>query len=258
MKTLVLWRTMMKQTLIGLKRYMFETLTGVITLYLFFLALFYGAKAFGAGAPKYGDALEGLLVGYAVWSLAIFAYFSMAQDLVQEAQLGTLEQLAMSPLGLSRVLMGRVLAGLIWQSVTITILVVAMMASTGKWLHIDLLSIIPIALLTLAGVVGLSFIFGGLAIVFKKVQSALQIMQMVFIACLAIPLSRVWYLKFAPLSWGNRLLTEVMVNDQSLASLPKADILFLIAHASAYMTIGLVVFKAFERMARSRGLLGHY
>lgn len=258
MRTLVLYRTMLRQTLIGLRRYLFETMSGVVTLYLLFLALFYGAKAFGAGAPKFGNALEGLVVGYTVWSLAIFAYFSMAQDLVQEAQMGTLEQLAMSPLGLGKVLFGRVLSGLIWQLILIAVLLLLMMASTGKWLHVDVLSLLPLAVLTLGGVVGLSFAMGGLAIVFKRVQSALQIMQMVFIACLALPLHRFPFLKFAPLAWGNRLLGRVMIEGESLLTIPGGDLLFLLAHSAAYVVAGMAIFKYFERVARGRGLLGHY
>lgn len=237
---------------------MFDTLTGTITLFMFFLALFYGAKALGAGAPKFGNALEGLVVGYALWTLAIFTYFSMAEDLMREAQQGTLEQLAMSPLGLRRVLLGKVLSGLVWQFVMITMITTLMMASTGKWLHIDVFSILPIALLTMGPIVGLSFMMGGLAVVFKKVQSALQILQMAFIACIAVPISRVPALKFAPLAWGNRLLGKVMIDGESLLSLPAADVWFLVIHATVYVLAGLVIFKYFERMARSRGLLGHY
>lgn len=258
MKTLVLYRTLFKQTIIGLRRYMFETLSGTITLFLFFLVLFYGAKALGAGAPKFGNALEGLVVGYALWALAIFTYTSMAEELVREAQQGTLEQLAMSPLGLRKVLMGKVLSGLVWQFVVITLVLTLMMATSGKWLHIDVFSIFPLVLLTLGPIVGLSFVMGGLAVVFKKVESMLQIIHMGFIACIAVPLNRVPALKFAPLAWGNRLLGKVMIDGESLLSLPASDVWFLVIHAAVYVAAGLVIFKSFERMARSRGLLGHY
>ncbi len=249
---------MFKQNIIGLRRYLFNTLTGTITLFAFFLVLFHGAKALGAGAPKFGNALEGLVVGYAVWALSIFTYSSMSEELVREAQEGTLEQLAMSPLGLRKVLMGKVLSGLVWQFVMICLITTLMMASTGKWLHIDAFSIFPLAILTLGPIVGLSFMMGGLAVVFKKVQSALQILQMAFIACIAVPISRVPTLKFAPLAWGNRLLGKVMIDGESLLSLPAADVWFLVLHATVYLVLGLVIFKYFERMARSRGLLGHY
>lgn len=249
---------MLKQTIIGLRRYLFETISGTLTLFLFFLALFYGAKAFGAGAPKFGHSLEGLIVGYLVWSLAIFSYFSMAQDLIQEAQLGTLEQLAMSPMGLGTVLLGRALSGLLWQFVTLAVMLFLIIVTTGKHLHLDVFSMLPIAILTLAGIIGLSLVMGGLAIVFKKVQAALQIMQIAFVAFIAVPLHRFPFLKFLPLKWGTELLGRVMIKGDSLLDIPFKDTGFLILHATAYMVVGLLVFKYFERVARSRGLLGHY
>lgn len=257
MKTLVLYRTLMKHTVINLRRYVFETISGTLTLFLFFLAMFYGLRALAPG-PRLDSTLESLVVGYAMWSLAIFAFFSMAQEIVAEAQLGTLEQLAMSPLGLSRVLLGNALAGLIWQILTLVVLLTLIMAATGQWLHVDVFSILPILILTVAGVIGLSFAMGGLAIVFKRVQSALQITQMFFIACLALPLSRFGFMKFAPLAWGNQLLTDVMVRDRSLLDIPAGEIAFLLAHAVVYLVVGMAIFQYFEKVARRRGTLGHY
>ncbi|MCA1838737.1 MAG: ABC transporter permease [Actinomycetota bacterium] len=258
MKTLILYKTMFKQTIIGLKRYLFETISGTATLFLFFLALFYGAKALAGSSLKLANTQDGLIVGYMVWSLAIFAYFSMAQDLIQEAQLGTLEQLAMSPMGLSKVLLGRALSGLVWQFITIAVMLTLMMVSTGRYLHVDVISMVPLMVLTLAGVIGLSLVMGGLAIVFKRVQAILQIMQIAFVAFIAVPLSRAPFLKYMPLKWGNELLTRVMRDGKSIFQLPWQDVAFLIGHAVVYMTIGLVVFKYFENVARRRGLLGHY
>lgn len=257
MKTLTLYKTMFKQTALSLRRYLFDSLSGVFTLYLFFLAIFYGVKSIASGSQVEGT-LESIVVRFALWTMAIFAYFSMAESLTQEAQLGTLEQLAMSPLGLGRVLFGRALAGLVWQLFMITVLVTAMMASTGKWLHIDIFSILPLALLTIAAVVGVSFVMGGLAIVFKRVQAALQIMQMAFIAFLAVPIATVPAIKFAPLAWGSNLLERVMLDEQSLLSIPAGDLLFLLIHGVAYIAGGLLVFRYLEEIARRRGLLGHY
>ena len=257
MKTLILYRTMFKQTFLQLRRYLFDSISGVVTLYLFFLALFYGVKAIASG-PGIGGTLDSIVVRYLMWTLAVFAYFSMAETLVQEAQQGTLEQLAMSPLGLGKVLFGRALSGLVWQTTMIVMLLTAMMASSGKWLHIDVGSIVPIMLLTVAGPLGISFVMGGLAIVFKRVQSTLQIVQMLFIAFLALPLERFPALKFGPLTWGSRLLERVMVNKDSLLTIPAPDLLFLVLHSVAYLLLGLAAFRYFELLARRRGLLGHY
>lgn len=258
-KDLIMFKALFKQSFIETRRYIFETVSGIITLLLFFLGLFYGAKALvGGSAANLGPTLEALVVGYMLWALAIFMYFSIAQDLIQQAQLGTLEQLSMSPSGLGLVVLARTLAAMVFQLIIMAVLLLLMMAITGKWLHIDLLSILSIAVLTLMGVFGLSFILGSLALVFKKVQSALQITQMAFIGFIALPIAKFGWLKWTPLAWGNHLLKEVMIKEESLFSLPLGDVGFLAAHALIYFCIGMATFRYFEIVARKRGLLGHY
>lgn len=87
---------------------------------------------------------------------------------------GTLEQLAMSPLGFGRVLLSRLAAAFLFDLLVMLLFLLLMMASTGKWLHLDLLSLLPLLLLTMAGVLGIGFIMGGLALVFKQIQASLS------------------------------------------------------------------------------------
>lgn len=258
MRTLVLLRANFKRTFIEMRRYYFETLSGLVTLFLFFLAVFYGARAFGAGNPDMGNTLEAIVVGYFMWSFAIISYSSQAQQMIQEAQVGTLEQLAMSPLGLPRVMVTDLIAGFSAQLIFMGVMLMAMMAASGKWLNLDLTSTLPVLLLSLAGISGLGFAAGGLAVVFKRVQSLLQIMQIGFLALVAVPIARFAFMKYLPLAWGNHLLNRVMVGGESLWTQPVGDIVFLVVHSLAYFFVGLWVFKYFERIARRRALLGHY
>lgn len=258
MSGLVAFGGQFRKQLIEFRRYIFETLSGVFTLFGFFVLLFLGARAVGGRAPGFGETLEGLVVAYAVWTIAIFAYFSLVQSLVQEAQQGTLEQLAMSPVGLIRVLLGQVAAGLSFQLVMMAVLLVLMMSVTGKWLHIDVVSILPLLLVTLVGLVGLGFAMGGLAVVFKRVQGALQIVQVLLLTLVAVPAESVPVIKYLPLAWGTSLLRRVMVDEASIFSIPAGDLLFLVANSAAWFAAGVVVFKAFEGLARDRDLLGHY
>ncbi|MEO7817929.1 MAG: ABC transporter permease, partial [Actinomycetota bacterium] len=79
-KDLIVFKAIFKQVFIQTRRYIFETVSGVITLLLFFLGLFYGAKALvGGSGANLGSTLEALVVGYMVWALAIFMYSSVSQ-----------------------------------------------------------------------------------------------------------------------------------------------------------------------------------
>lgn len=258
MKTAILYGAWIRRTVIEMRRYAVDSISGLLTIYGFFLILFFGAKALGGGRPGFGNTLSGLVVSYALWSLVTFSLSGLTFELIQEAQLGTLEQLGMSPFGLARVLFARVASQLVIQFAMMSFLLVVLMATTGRWLKVAPLSTLPVLALTVLGVEGLGFVLGGLAIVFKRIQQALQAWQILVLALIAAPVNRVPFTKYLPLTWGATLLRRVMVDGASLASIPIGDTLFLVANSAFYFALGLLVFRRFELVARERGLLGHY
>lgn len=258
MNPLILYGTSLRRTLIEFRRYWFDSVTGLVSIYGFFVVIFFGARLFGGDRPGFGETLSGVVVAYAMWALVVFSLGVVTFELIQEAQQGTLEQLGMSSFGLPHVLVARAFTGLIVQFFFISILLVLMMATTGRWLHLDIFSITPLLVVTLVGVLGFGLLLGGLAIVFKRVQQPLQVTQVALIALVIGPVESWTWLKFMPLSWGTHLLRRVMVDEIGLLSLGGADLLFLVANSAAYFGGGLIVFRYLERNARDRALLGQY
>jgi ABC-2 type transport system permease protein len=262
MRLAVLFKALFKKEIIYLKRYYFNTISSIITIYIIFLIIFFGVKALGGGggtpSPSFGDTLSGIVVGFIVWTFALFAYSDLSWAMIQEAQQGTLEQLYMSPLGFGWVSIFRIASGFIISTLINVLLLILMMASSGRWLHIDVISIAPLLLLTIAGVYGIGFLMGGLALIFKRVQATFQILQFVFVALIAVPLDRFEFLKYLPLSFGTRLIAEVMIAETSIFELPLEDLLFLVINSMFYFGLGFLAFKFLEGVARDRGLLGHY
>ncbi len=258
MRTLVMLKAMFKRYAIELRRYAFNTLSMLVSFYLVFLMVFWGARTFVGGSAQFGDTLAGIIVGFTVFYLTIYAYAELSWVLVQEAQQGTLEQLSMSPLGFGRVLLARIFAALAFRVGIMVVLLVAMMATTGRWLSFDLPTVIPLLVLTVASAQGLGFLMGGLAIVFKQIQAALGILQFLFFALIAAPVDTFPAVKYLPLAWGTDLLGRAMIDGTSLLGLPAADVALLVGNATVYFGGGFAVFKLFERVARNRGLLGHY
>jgi len=260
MRYLALFKAQLKMRYIYLKRYYFDTLSMIVTMFLVFLIIFYGATALlgGTTLTDSGDTLEGIVVGFMVWTFALVAYANLSWGMIEEAQQGTLEQLYMSPLGFGWVNIFRIAASFIVNALMVIVVLLLMMATTGKWLHLDVLSLIPLILLTVAGAYGIGFFMGGLALVFKRVQSALQILQFVLVIFIAAPLGWLPFMKFLPLSLGTRLIGMVMIGERSLFQLPPGEVLFLIGNSAFYFGLGFLIFKFFENVARDRGLLGHY
>ena len=109
MKKLTLFKTMFVREWIELKRYPFNLLSGLIALYLIFFVVFAGYKALGSGSPRFGSTLDGIVVGFMMWTFAISAYSTLSWELMNEARMGTLEQLYMTPLGFGWVCIFRVI-----------------------------------------------------------------------------------------------------------------------------------------------------
>lgn len=249
---------MTRRNAIAFVRYGFDSISQLVVIFIVFLIIFFGAKTLMAPGPRTGYTQSAILVGFMVWMLGIFAYSNTSFALVEEATTGTLEQLAMSPFGLRRVVVAHFVANLGMQLMMLTVLLTLMMAVSGRWLHIDMISLVPLVLLTIVGVFGLGLCVGGCAIVFKRVQGLLQIVQFLFVGLVAVPLDQVPWFRYLPLAWGNELIRRVMVDGASIAEIPVGDPLFFVVHAAVWVAFGLAVFGRLEHVARERALLGHY
>lgn len=257
MKSLIGLRALAGRELIELRRYSFDTVTQFLTLYVIFALVFFGARSAVRGVPSSADALPSIVAGFLVWGLVMAAYSRMSFVLIEEAATGTLEHLAMSPLGLSRILFLRFIASIAIELAVFVVFLFVMMATTGKWLHLDPGVILLLGLIII-GVQGVGYMVGGLALVFKRVQAVLQLLQFGFAALVAVPLAATPWLRYLPVAWGNDLVRASMVDGQSLAEIGWRPIASVAVHAVLWLTAGWLVFQQCERAARARGLLGHY
>jgi len=255
---LVAFRVILYRNIIELKRYAFNTLSMIVSMYAMFMILFFGAQHLGGAALAAGNTLEGMLVGYLLWTLSIMAYSELSWDLNAQAQVGTLEQLYISPFGFSLLNAYSLLCNLVLQFGYAAIMLGLLLVSTGKELHIDLVSIVPIFALALMSAYGVGFTVGGLALVYKRIQAFFSIFQFVFLAFLTVPWAQFPWARFLPLSMANFLLREVMIHGKRLWELESVHLVTLVGVGVFYLGLGVLLFGVSERIARSKGLLGHY
>lgn len=250
----------MKKNFLVIWRYPFNLISGMLSIFLIFLVIFYGAKFIAGGSPTFGNTESGIIMGFILWTFIIFAFSDLTWDFINEAQQGTLEQLYMSPLGFGWVSISYLLTFLAI-NLTITFgLFFLIMTVTGKWLHLDFFSLIPLLLLTVWGVYGFGFAMGGLALVFKQVQAAFQIFQFVWLLFVlaATVMETLPWVKFLPVTWGVHLIGRVLIGGESLYAMPVTDLLLSVAVSAFYFSAGYLGFKYLEGAARDKGLLGHY
>lgn len=238
-----------------LKRYWVNTVSNTITTYVMFLIVFFGGSAVMGQAIN--DTLPGIIIGFFLWSLSWAAFDGPASSLSMEATWGTLEQLYMSPMGLRLILLIQLLIRLGIYLVISLIILGLMMVTTGKYLNVDLLSVVPLVLLSMGSAVGLGFGMGGLALIYKKISQTFLLLQFLLLFALAAP-ENPYVFQALPLALGNDLLRQSITEGLSLWELPTTDLTVLVMKAIAYLVIGGLFFEFAVRKAKHRGVMGHY
>lgn len=254
--TLILVGAFAKQRLVEMTRYAFDTVASLVMMYVLFIVIFFGVR--GLGDITEGQTLSTIILGFNVWALLAFAYSSVATSLLAEAQVGTLEQLAMSPRGLLGTVLIKFWVTFVFVIVQIAVLLVAAMATAGRWLHIDIVSVAPLVIVTAAAILGIGLVMGGLVLVFKRVQAVSSLMQFALIGLVALPVDQVAAVKFVPISLGFHLLNRVMVDGDPISAIPLGDLAILAGSSGVVLMFGIAVFKKMEAICRDRGLLGQY
>jgi len=253
---LTLVRVVAYKKLLLLRRYPVNTLSQLVTLYLFFAVLFFGGQALAG--PALADSLSGLIVGYMLWSMAIAAYGGLSWAVMREAQWGTLEQLYMSPYGFGTVMAVRTTVNVVESFVWGALILASMLVTTGETLALDPLTVVPLVVLTLAPVVGIGFVFGGLALVYKRIESMFQLVQFVLIGLIAAPVGLSPVIRYLPMAQGSHLLQRAMGEGVHIWEVPATDLVVLVGTGVGYLFAGYLVFLKASTVARKRGVLGHY
>lgn len=247
---------MARRNVAELRRYAFDTVFQLAGLFMLLLLLLWGARAVGGPAVANGDALSSIVVGFVVFTVVILSYSNIANWMTQEATLGTLEQLAMSPYGLLRVLLAEYTAGIVSEAVFVAAFLLLGESVTGRSVHVDAVTLAPLVVLLLLQVLAIGLVLSGLAMVFKRVVSLTNLIQFAFIAAVAAPVESHPWLRFAPICLTNAMIRDATVTGRTLGAMPRADLVFVAALSAVYLAVSVVAFLRLEAVARERGVIG--
>jgi len=246
-----------RKVVIELRRYLPNTISLVVTFYVIFLAMFLGISVVGDPATTEAN-LRFAIVGNAFWFFLLMGVSSMGWELTTEATRGTLEQLAMSPVGLRAILAARMIGTILVNLVIVAAMLTLTMLTAGQMLSFDLPLLALVLVPTFVGIVGLGYAVAGLALLYKQISALLQILQFVFLALAFVPLAVAPWLEFAPVVKGLDMIRQGLVDGVALSAFGMRDWASLALNGVAYLALGLVAFSLAERRARSRGLMGQY
>ncbi|WP_435365778.1 ABC transporter permease [Haloarchaeobius sp. DYHT-AS-18] len=237
-------------------RYPANAIGGIVISLFFFGLLFYGGQMLAGQALT--DSIEGIIVGYFLWTLAVGAYSSLSNDIGSEVQWGTLERHFMTPFGFAPVALAKGVAKVIRTFVTSIVVLAVMLVLTGTTLQLNVLTIVVVATLSIASVLGLGFAAGGITVLYKQVGNWLNLLQFSFILLISAPAFGLGWARFLPLVQGSALLQRTMIAGTRLWEFPLLDLAVLVGVAVGYLLGGYLVFQFTTKRARKLGVLGDY
>lgn len=254
--TLGLFRAVFHKQTVLLFRYPINTLMHILTMYLFFMLVFFGGReVVGASID---DSLGGIVVGFFLVTMVSSIFSSIAWWITMEAQWGTLEQLYMSPFGFETVMVARVTYTVLKGFVIGGVILVLMMVTTGRYLNVDAVTVVPILLFTLAPAVGLGFTLGGLALVYKRIESAFNLVEWGSLVLISASLTGFGRIQLLPFVKGTSLLRDAMSNGRHLLEFPTGELAVLVGTGAGYVLLGYLCFKWAQRRVLRMGNMGHY
>ncbi|QKG84496.1 ABC transporter permease [Kroppenstedtia pulmonis] len=243
---------------IEFKRYWMNTLIEVVSLYIVLMGLFLGFTFIGGQAENFNEKIEYVVASYVIWVVAISAMQAIGYEVFSDLQRGTLDQIYMTHLPVWQIMLARMVGNVLIRMIGIIILLILSMVSTGVYLHIDLITILPIFTITLISMFGIGFIVAGLCLVLKQVSNLLFISQFIVMTVVYIPLESAPYLKFFPFTLGVDMLKQSLLYEVNLLHFSVMDYTYLFLNSAVYFLLGIWIFLRCEHRALSKGILGKY
>ena len=237
-------------------RYPANAIGGIVVALFFFGVLFYGGRLLTGRALT--DSIEGIIVGYFLWTLSVGAYSSVSNDLGSEVQWGTLERHITTPFGFAPVALLKGVAKIVRTFLTSAVILAAMLLLTGTQLSLSPFTVVIIAGLSITSVLGLGFAAGGITVLYKRIGNWLNLLQFGFVVLISAPVFDAPWTRVLPLAHGSALLQRAMVDGIRLWEFGLLELGLLVGVAGGYLAGGYLVFQLATRRARRLGVLGDY
>ena len=258
MKYLNLFSALTVKNLRVSTRYWMNTATSLVILLILFLVFFYLPQAV-VGSPIKGERENTIIIGYIIWVLTLIGFQSLPDSIVEESRTGTLEQLYMSHFRIEIIFFFELIYSFLLALVYSGVILGLIMLITGKYFSfLELIQVIPVALLMLSGVWGIAFVLAGLAVVFKRLESLYNLVQFLLVGFVILGAIQSPVIYFMPISHATVMIHKLINEGYSLASFNSLDWIILCANSLCYFLLGIFIYKLCEKTAMKKALLGHY
>lgn len=225
-----------------------DQIVSVVVLFIMFMGFF--SLGNHIKDPSY-------YIGFVFWFYASGIIGTSSVTISDEKQSGTFEQLLIKPTRLSTILLYRSVCWLILQTVEI----IAVMSVIRILFRVPMgfsIGVIPVFLVTIAGLIGISYILSALTLIFTKTASFCSIFGYVLLFFTGIISGTNSVGKFShyvlPLSQGIQISRQLILGETVLSE----DVALLLFNSAAYLGIGLFIFRSVMKKAKTKGISQKY
>ena len=205
------------------------------------------------------------LIGFLVWELCAGVLSATTESVTTEARQGTLESVVLAPVPPLLTFSLRLTAVFTRHAVETLVLGLGLALLLGLYVVPSALALL-VALLTLLGVAGVGLALGGLALVYKSVDSVVAVVSLlaVLFTGALVPLNGLGVVftllkLLLPMTWGIDLLRQALIGGATWSHVWASGALPGLALQSAvFLALGIAFFRRGLRRAQEQGSLGSY
>lgn len=239
-------------------RYPVEAVISIVMLTLVFSGLILAARYLAGPAAAFGNRLDSLLIGYAIWTVTMGVCGSLASEVEQETASGTLEQLVMSKRSFAYVQICRAASALtIYLTITTAVLAVLMLIAKPEFAA-SWAALVPAALLFL-GATGVGLVLSALTLLTKRAVTLLAAAHMLLLVLLMFPLEAVEAVRrvipVLPLAASAVMLRDVLVRGEALEI---TQTVLAALNSTLLLAAGIFACRAALNAAARNATLGHH
>lgn len=243
--------------------YRFQALS---TMILWLVAFPFMMATFDSVAGGYGpDRQLASLIGFLIWNLCMNVLATAAESVTTEARQGTLESVLLSPVSPLAIFSLRLTAVFIRQAVETAVLGLVLTLVLGLSFTLSGSALLVI-FLTILSVAGLGLALGGVALVYKRIDSVVAVITLlaVLFTGALVPLNNLGtifqVLKFMlPTTWGIDALRQVIIGGAGWLTLwENGSWIGLGVQTAVFLLLGSIIFEWGLQRALRQGSLGTY
>jgi ABC-2 type transport system permease protein len=225
---------------------------------VFFYMMYSAAQFMSDPATQFGSRLDLVVADFFVWIVVLASMYEPSRSWREEAQIGTLDQLMLSPHGALRIFLVRSWVGIIAAFLTIAPTAVLIVILCHAHVHYSLGELMPTLGAASAGI-GIGFIFASIVLVAKRMDAISSLIGFVVFGPLAVPLETFtghtfWLCSLLPFAPSGALLRVIAVHQEFDWLL----LLLSLANGVAYLLVGCILFRWAMAKVKRQGLLGKY